>query len=562
MRTTALVEPPQRRSTARPAAARPPQASAAVTGAAHDAVTAAALRSRDPRALASAHPDTIRRLQRSVGNAGLASALVGERRGTPARAGGALLQREDGDGVTETAKKVVTTGAEQTGFASNVTGTVASALGRSGMADQATYVGAGAGLLGSGIELMGTAAESYAALGVLMDPGRPQAEHEQALDTLGESVQKVWKSKNSIVTNATAIASTAKASASLGMVSSAAGVVTAYGDFATSLVDWGTDWMQLQEIQELQFTGWSDPARAANEALGDLRRTELLLVGAHSIAAATEKLRHQNAAALEAVTDTLDRTSGALESTRRAEPISADMKLVQEGTVLNEEQRVARLRAERLALVEDTQNSAFAVAAADRRVKQAEQMVVLASRKRQAAFVFQRELRAAADLAKSEPDPQARHVPLMEIRQFAVAQSYTKLKRDTLKVVAAVIGLSAGIFILAFGWTPVGWGLAAAAGVIGLGILAYKGGGWLLRQITGTLTPREVYARRLWAYARAGYDEGFGSKPPPEVCERNAGDALALLRVLGVSWTKADVAQIKPGDVDGAITKIENALKW
>ena len=560
MRTSALVEPPQRRTPARPAPARPP--ARARPDAARDAVTVAALRTADPRALASVHPDTIRRLQRSVGNAGLASALGSERRATAGRATGPLLQREDGDGVAETAKKVVTTGTEQTGFASNVAGTVASALGRSGMADQATYVGAGAGLLGSGIELMGTAAETYAALGVLLDPGRPQAEHEKALDALGESAQKVWKSKNSIVTNATAIASTAKASASLGMVSSAAGVVTAYGDFATSLVDWGTDWMQLQEIQELQFTGWSDPARAANEALGDLRRTELLLVGAHAIADRAEKLRAQNAAAHSSVLDTLDKTSGALESTRRAAPVSADMKLVQEGTVLNYESRVALLQAERQALMDNTQRSAFAVMAADQRVRQAQQMVVLASRKRQAAFIFQQELRAAADLAKEEPDPQSRHVPLMEIRQFAVAQSYNKLKRDTLKVVAAVIGLSAGIFILAFGWTPVGWGLAAAAGVIGLGILAYKGGGWLLRKFTGTLTPREVYARRLWSYARAGYDEGYGSKPPPEVCERNAADALALLRVLGVSWSKADVAQVKPGDVDGAITKIENALKW
>jgi hypothetical protein len=84
MRSTPILEPLQRRTPARPA----PPPSSARSGATHDAAAAAALRVRAPHALASVPPDAIRRLQRSVGNAGLASALGAL--GAPP----ALLQRQ------------------------------------------------------------------------------------------------------------------------------------------------------------------------------------------------------------------------------------------------------------------------------------------------------------------------------------------------------------------------------------------------------------------------------------------------------------------------------------
>jgi hypothetical protein len=110
-----------------------------------------------------------------------------------------------------------------------------------------------------------------------------------------------------------------------------------------------------------------------------------------------------------------------------------------------------------------------------------------------------------------------------------------------------------------FGWTPVGWGLVLAAGAAGAAILLYKGGGLLLQKFRGTLSPREVYARRLWNYARSGYDVGQAASPPVDVRQRNRADAIALLRALGVSWSEKDIAAAKPDDAIGAI---ENAMKW
>ena len=153
-------------------------------------------------------------------------------------------------------------------------------------------------------------------------------------------------------------------------------------------------------------------------------------------------------------------------------------------------------------------------------------------------------------------------MPLEEIRMFAVAQSEMKLTRDTLRTIAAVIGIAAGITILALGWTPVGWGLVAAAGAIGASILIVKGGGWLLRKITGTLTPREVYAQRLWNFAHFGYDLGHAAAPPKDVRQRNGADALGLLNALGISWSQQEVLARPAQEHKTAIGAIENALKW
>jgi hypothetical protein len=71
VRSTPIREPLQHRAPARPA---PPQPSPARSGATHDAA-AVALRGHAQRALASVPPNTIRALQRAVGNAGVASAL-------------------------------------------------------------------------------------------------------------------------------------------------------------------------------------------------------------------------------------------------------------------------------------------------------------------------------------------------------------------------------------------------------------------------------------------------------------------------------------------------------
>jgi hypothetical protein len=390
----------------------------------------------------------------------------------------------------------------------------------------------------------------YAAY-VLYDPARPQAEHEAALASIADCMLKVRRAKDSIAAGALSIKSTTTGSLALGAAATAAGLLIAYCDFAESLVEWAEDWEALQDAQELQFTGWHDPAAAAREARGDKQRAVRLLDGAGEMHGKAVRANSANY-------DLLKDEEARLQKRKAA--ASRDVTDGDRGTALE----MAQAELERGQAAYDEIAKAQKATEGNERdamecIGRAVAMVGLATHKERCVAVFESELKKAIDAGGKQTDPSGRMVTLEEIRTFATSQKVKTLRRDKMRTFAALLGVAAGIQILMFGWTPVGWGLVLAAGAAGAAILLYKGGGLLLQKFRGTLSPREVYARRLWNYARSGYDVGQAASPPVDVRQRNRADAIALLRALGVSWSEKDIAAAKPDDAIGAI---ENAMKW
>jgi hypothetical protein len=590
-----LAEPLERRAPARPAPRPASPASPAHASQAHAAPIAAGLRARDPCALASADPDRIRRLQRSVGNAGLATAL-GARDGRPIeRVPTALLQREgDGEGTVDTLKKALPTveaGVSSTlSTGSNIVGTHASSF-STGHDTAATYVGSATALVGTGIGLMLAAKDAYRAGGVLLDPAQPQVAQEAALGTLGDGTLRLWAARDTITSGVSSIINTArdakeKALAAAGTPAAAetlaetvligkfaagAGLVTAYRDFAYSVVELATHWHAMDNAQRLQFTGWSNPARAASEARRDKGRAWKLLGVAQVASEAAQKISDESAEAV-AIADSnvkaqgaaVERTKSALAK-RREEHVSSEMQVVGEETLHNQENRLARAEVEYGECVELHWKSLDRSAAADDALAEAKGMVGHAETKARAVETFSKELKKAGTLDE-DSDPQNRYVMLDEIRSFAVSKGYKRLTLDTLKIIAAVIGVAAGMTIVALGWTPVGWGLVAVAGLIDAAILLAGGkdlqwGKKLRLRGRRRAPPSQVYARRLFTYAQVGYDIKFAPSTPSNVRERNSRDAIALLNVLGISWSLVQVKQMKPAEYEARISEIEGVLK-
>ena len=173
-------------------------------------------------------------------------------------------------------------------------------------------------------------------------------------------------------------------------------MVAAYGEFASSLVDWGKDWMRMQSIQELQFTGWSDPAAAAREASRDSKRAWGLLEGAQNDLGAATKVHVANEATLIAA-----RKSKFLEHRRRRRDdagiktrrVGAEQEEERQLALESERDSLARARAAYDEIYAEFTMSRRAVVAAEKRIGQAQQMIALASAKEQAVDAFAEELR-------------------------------------------------------------------------------------------------------------------------------------------------------------------------
>jgi hypothetical protein len=109
--------------------------------------------------------------------------------------------------------------------------------------------------------------------------------------------------------------------------------------------------------------------------------------------------------------------------------------------------------------------------------------------------------------------------------QHHADQMNTRKKRSWLGFGGAALGVAGGAMLLAGMATPVGWGLAAAGGLVAAGLGAYKLGRWAYKKYKGTLgVDREKHAQTLHTAI---------NDPRASAADRN--QATRLLRARGIT---------------------------
>ena len=483
-------------------------------------------------------------LQRVAGNAAVAGlcrlGAGGERRAVQRTRGG--LKVPD-SAKADTTTTTLNRGSEVVGTGAAVAGTYGAAN-KTGLDTPATYVGNGAALLAGGVMLLRSgagAAQSFVRIWNAEEP----AEQEAAMDQFGDHLLTFKDTANPMIANAGGIAETAQQAAGhtgfvAGAVSHSFGAVAAYGDLAKSMVSWGSNWMAFQGLQEVQVHGWSDPQRAVSAAKSDHETATKLEIQAI-------QMTSQLGVSEQEITSRLSRVDGYIQQIDRS--VEKDARaLDMAGRDLD------RLKTERRSLEAELSLLAEAKESGTQSIMSLADAATAAHHKVKAVTQFAAQLKARDRTG----DPGSRDITLEEIRQYMLEQQVKKLHRDTLRVVGSAIGLAAGLTIVALGWTPIGWGLAAAAGVIGATIIITKAGLWIYRKIKGQRSISEVYAERLWSYAKTGL---AGSQTAALGDKAKTSQQATARKLLAVHDDLQWSALHNLPDVE-AVRRIRSALRW
>lgn len=518
------------------------------------------------------------RLQRLAGNQATMRILAGMRP--------SVIQREGDDDLPKPSKTEVTpTGFQKgnqlaQGALKGPEKAVGNALEKVGQGVEkglGVSSGVGAEAFGTGMSL----AVSYASTALhLVDLGtavhqamtpKTEAEHRQALDKAGNAIKTLhddaWETTKSTSAVVHLLDPAAKAgTVGVGTLASVAAVPVAYLGFANNLVGTGEKLMRLQELEDLQFNLWSDPNAALAKAEAEIGTAQEAVAANKDAVQAANTLTKQQLAANSEVSVALTK----LEISRKRAQESpegqmaerhSDMPTVEESysndisrwTAYAEDSKAAYEQS--VAAKKEAQSSydtsvAYLQAAREKKDKRE------AFKKAVDTWASEQE----ASGKKANADPSKRYVPIEEIWHYTMGRVQVGAARKGVATAAAVIGLVGGIVTLALGWTPVGWALAATAGAIALGFVGWKLGKTILRK-TGVLgkSDREVYAERLWHYAKEGYDALGPGKPDPEVRRNQRANAISLLKAIGLGWSIEDVD--KTTNEKAAISNIADKLK-
>lgn len=506
-------------------------------------------------------PVDVLRLQRLVGNQATVRVLAG------GRSPGATnrIQRGDDDdkpktpAKTESASPPTTVPKNVAGSATAVGNVVGNVVGK-GLAKglkvaEGGPVGEAGAALTVAASFASTAITTYELVTAIHEAMTPktEAEHSQALVKAGNAVKglhdQAWGANSSATSLASAIHPTAHTgSIATSTLASVAALPAAYLGFATNLVGTAEKLTLLESLEQLQFSDWNNPKAALARADAEVAAAEESVTANRLAADAAVDLTRKQLEAQAAVSVQLTKLETsrqkALSSPEgRMAARNPDMPTVEEAYANDIERWTAWEKDSRAAYVQSVEAKKQAQAA----LAVSDAYLEAAKEKKASRETFKK---AVEDWAaeqqkggkKADADPEGRYVPLEEIWHYAMGRVKVGAARKGVATAAAVIGLVGGIVTLALGWTPVGWALAATAGAIALGFVGWKLGKAILRK-TGILgkSNREVYAERLWRYAKLGYDEKEPSKSDEQVRKNQRSNALSLLKALGLGWTLKDI---------------------
>ena len=400
---------------------------------------------------------------------------------------------------------------------------------------------------------------------------KTEEEHRQALDKAGNAVKSLhdeaWETTKSTSSFVGLLDPTAKiGTLGVGTLTSVAAVPAAYMSVATNLVGTAEKVMRLNELEDIQFNLWSDPNAALAKAEAEIRAADEAVTDNRATLQAAGELTKKQLAAHDEVSLMLTKLE-VERNKARASPMGrmaerhSDMPTVDEAFSNDIERWTAYEKDSKAAYEQAVLAKKKAQVSYDTSV--AFQKAALEKKEKREAFknavdAWAKEQESSGQ--KTNANPEKRYVPIEEIWHYAMGRVKVGVGRKGVATAAAVIGLVGGLVTLALGWTPVGWALAATAGAIALGLVGWKLGKSLLRK-TGILgrSEREIYAERLWQYARDGYDPLGPGKPDPEVRRNQRANALSLLKALGLSWSIEDVDRTT--NEKAAISKIAEKLK-
>lgn len=522
-------------------------------------------------------PADVLRLQRTVGNQATLRIIDGMRSSTATRA----IQREgDDDKPKQPSKAEVTpSGGDQAQKA--LKGPIAASgnvLAKGGQGpskdlhsgaggvvqDIGTVEGLAASYLSAGIDLVNLGG----AIRQAMQP-KNEAEHQQALAKAGGLLKNLdghaWNVTKSTSATVKLFNPAVHASAVGAQVVSALAIPSAYIGFANNLVATGDQIMKLDELEQVQFSLWSNPSRALAMAEGEIAVAETMLEVNKAAYASAVKLTEEQLAASKEASGVL---SYLLAQRKKAEDSPEGRMAARNPDLPTVEERFANDIARWTAYAKDAeiayQRNVETQAEIQKTLESSIFYLEAAKEKKEAREKF----KSAVDAwvkeqkesgKKAEADPSKRYVPLEEIWHYAMGRRQQGIARAGVKTAAAVIGLVGGIVTLALGWTPVGWALAATAGAIALGFIGWKLGKSAMRKL-GVLgkSDREVYAERLWEYAKNGYD-AKGPRADAEMAHNQRVNALALLKAIGLNWSLKDVDDTT--NEKAAIANIGQAMK-
>jgi hypothetical protein len=501
-----------------------------------------------------------------LGNSGLAR-LVRGGCGRALRGGAAHLQRLSGNrsvgtlvqrekGVEEAVEKTTATQSE-----------VASALAAVGEAPGLHDTGAGeaAGAFQVGWAAIPAVAELGLNLKKTIESGRAimapksASEQEEALAGFHEGVLAVHggaaesvKEISEIVEKVQKAAEGGERAAEgglsgAGLAAAVAAPISGYLSFSQKLLGVGTNLMGLYELEELQFSGWDKPGEALAAAKREKAQAERVRADAKAAHDAAAKAGGKHAAFLATAKEHETFLEAQLKDARKQEEDRRargrpPSEISPEDAFAVDLENARRNRAE----AERTSGAATQVEqAAAQALAEAEQRVDDATKKEKARADYEKfvseELEKRGRDERYVDKPEHRFVRIEEIWQYAMARRKVGAGRAAAGATAAMVGLVVGVFGLALGWTPVGWALAAAAGAVGLGILAFKAGKYFLRKAGWfDRSDRDVYAERLYDYAAKGFTPGKMSEPDEEMKTRLRTDARLLVRTLGVEWSAVE----------------------
>ncbi|MQA15357.1 MAG: hypothetical protein GEV09_14640 [Pseudonocardiaceae bacterium] len=477
-------------------------------------------------------PESVLASQQLAGNRATAAAIAVQRQG-------------NGDGASDMTKKGVRKAADvaDKGADAATIGHLPPAFGSTGPSTAFGDAETGLYTVGSLFQFGGDLWDLGDGIRTSLAP-RSSAEHEEAMQRVGDSLVKLhgstWKGVSKSANALSNVAPTA------GSVASVAGVVAAYFGFATQLVKTGQSYMDLGEIQKAQLD-WADPKKALTEAGKETGMAGRAIT-------ATTQLRKRAAEAATKEQEGLEEQKSRLAATNKKwEELKEttigsrreDVDTAMEGDQQRYQKAVDQSRQRLHGLKRDASSQNLAVVRAGMFEKHALEKRI-ARKNFSAALEAQKKsgVKALED----------RFIPLDEIKKFAEGKIQSDTWEQTALSAAAAVAFGGAVAGLALGWTPVGWALFGAAGLVGLGIGAFKLGKWVLTKTGKRRSDEQIYAERLWQFARHGSTD----KMPRAVDEEwKAGwqhDARSVLAGLGLSWSAGDVATMSDTAAIGSIT--------
>ncbi len=478
-------------------------------------------------------PESVLASQQLAGNRATTAAIAVQRNG-------------NGDGLSGKAKKGIEKGADVSDKGADAAslGELPRAWGETGVSNAFGNTATGLYAVGSFLQFGGDLGNLGGGIATALRP-RSAAEHEKAVQQVGDSLVSMHGSSWKVVSKG---ANTlGNYSSTAGSVASVAGVVAAYFGFANQLLKAGQCYMDLSKLQEAQLD-WDDPKKAKKKAGEETKVAERLIPEttklrdrAGEVAAKEQELLGVHEARLKAIDKQWEKRQQTMHGELREE-----LDIAMGGDQQRQQEAIDQSRKRLHGLKRDAYSKNAAVVQAGMFQKHALEKEI-ARKNFSAALEAQKK-----SGVKSLED---RFIPLDEIKKFAEGKITSDTWEQTALSAAAAIAFGGAVAGLALGWTPVGWALFGAAGLVGLGIGAYKFGKWVLTKTGKRRSDEEIYAERLWQFARHGTTDKIPRAVDDEWKAGWQHDARSVLAGLGLNWSADEVATMSGTAAIGTITK-------